>query len=106
VKPGTPNYEAKQASLQRELNRIAGDTEDSGILPSNVESLSSATLFTDSETTTPAGQVIPPGGTLKKTGTEAKDSINMRPLPALKAYRPQIPVPRNEIDKKEPALSR
>lgn len=43
---------------------------------------------------------------LRKTGAEAYETINMRPLPALKSYKPTIPVPRTNIRVKEPELSR
>lgn len=106
--PAPPGYLEQRANLQRELGRIAGDTSDSSIMPLQVDQLSTQALTqppaqTSSETT---GTVIPPGGQITKRGAEAQENINMRPLPALKAFEPQVPVPRNRIDIKEPALSR
>lgn len=101
-------YKARQASLQRELNRIAGEASDEPLLPGAADSLSTGS-FVDSQSTGPASAEetpLPPGGKVTVTGKDAQEEIQMRPLPALKAYRPQIPVPRNQIDKKEPALSR
>ncbi len=106
--PAPPTYLEERANLRRELGRIAGDTTDSSIMPLNVEQLSTQTLTQspDQASNQTTGPVIPPGGRITKRGTEAQENINMRPLPALKAFEPQVPVPRNQIDIKEPALSR
>lgn len=106
--PAPPTYLEERANLQRELGRIAGDTSDSGIMPLNVEHLSTQTLTQspDQASNETTGPVIPPGGRITKRGAEAQENINMRPLPALKAFEPQVPVPRNQIHIKEPALSR
>lgn len=101
-------YKARQASLQRELNRIAGDASEEPALPETANSLTTSSFVSD-RTTDPAASEetpLPPGGKVTVKGKDAQEEIQMRPLPALKAYRPQIPVPRNEIEKKEPALSR
>lgn len=94
-------YVQQKDTLQQELDRIAGESGDAQSLPSLADT--TITTFTDANdpaTTTGAG------GTITKRGAEAQQSINMRPLPAVKAFRPQMPVPRNNIDVKEPALSR
>jgi hypothetical protein len=99
----TATYEQKKASLQQELERVAGQAGDAAMMLPSLED-TATTGFVDSAST---GTAMPPGGTLTKRGTEAKDSsIKMKTLPAVKAFRPQIPVPRNEVDVKEPALSR
>ncbi len=92
-------YDERKATLQQELDRIAGDSGNARSLPSAADT--TITTFTDNADPVPAV-----GGTITKRGAEAQESINMRPLPAVKAFRPQMPVPRNNIDEKEPALSR
>lgn len=85
-----------QADLKTELQRIAGETDDQPV---------AQTTATAAETTSTELQ-IPPGGQVVKRGKEAQQEVNMKPLPALKAFEPQIPVPRVQVEKKEPALSR
>jgi len=111
--PAAPvlDYQSRERMLQQELNRVAGEV-NAEMTPVPTASLTTDSLL-QSPASTPADrptsgtpQEIPPGGTVTKRGKEAQDNINMRPLPALKAYKPQIPVPRNQIEKKEPDLSR
>lgn len=96
-------YDSKKAAIQKELDRIAGQSGDEGILPSLEDTVITTESLLNAQ---PAGTTIPEGGTLTKRGKEAQESINMRPLPAVKAFRPSIPVPRNRLDTKEPGLSR
>ncbi len=96
------NYDKSKANIQKELDRIAGESGEAAILPS----LEDTKITTESLFSADAGSTIPEGGTLTKRGKEAQESINMRPLPAVKAFRPSIPVPRNETQTKEPGLSR
>ncbi len=95
-------FDKQKSQLQQELDRIAGESGNAQSLPSLADTV--ITTATDSATTD--GGSHPAGGSLTKRGPEAKEAINMRPLPAVKAFRPQIPVPRNNLEKKEPALSR
>lgn len=100
-----PDFDREKATLQQELNRIAGQVD----MPTT-ETRADLKVTTGAVGTAVEAEVTsgtyPAGGTLTKRGKEAQENINMRPLPAVKAFRPQIPVPRNEIDKKEPGLSR
>lgn len=103
-----PDMTARKASLERELSMPAGETNDTLLpLPPVAELLSTATLLEATATTAVPGVTsYPEGGKMTKRGKDAQENINMKPLPALKAFRPQIPVPRNQVDKKEPGLSR
>lgn len=97
-----------QADLKNELQRIAGQDDDA---PVALTTGTDGGNTTDSETVSLDGQTtdglqIPPGGQVVKRGKEAHQEVNMKPLPALRAFEPQIPVPRIQIEKKEPALSR
>lgn len=99
-----PDFEAQKADLQKELDRIAGQAGDASLTLPSLEDAATTSFAGHSATGT---TTVPEGGTLTRRGVEARDeSIQMKPLPAVKAFRPQIPVPRNEVDVKEPALSR
>lgn len=101
----TDEYKQRQVSLQQELNRVAGQADELEPISTTDTELADEKVYEDTGTTaTHTG--YPDGGTLTKRGPEARESINMRPLPAVKAFRPQIPVPRVEIHMKEPGLSR
>jgi len=96
-------YLTAEERMQAELQRVAGQSSEAPTLTAmTTESLLQTTQPDDSGSTT----TYPEGGTMTKRGKDAQENINMRPLPAVKAFRPQIPVPRNQVDEKEPALSR
>ena len=100
-------YTEQRASLSNELSHIAGEV-DSAPSAGTSEPLDgfSAPQKTLVEVGDSASSVSQDGSQVVKRGAAAQETINMRPLPPVKAFRPQLPVPRNEINKKEPALSR
>jgi len=96
-------YQTAEERMQAELARVAGQSSEAPTLTAmTTESLLQTTQPGAQGTTT----TYPEGGRMTKRGKDAQENINMRPLPAVKAFRPQIPVPRNQVDEKEPALSR
>lgn len=43
---------------------------------------------------------------ITKRGAQATETLRMRPMPALKPFEPKRPVPRLDVERKEPGLSR
>lgn len=109
-----PKRTELKASLDRELGRIASQTDEeldatgaTTTATAQEDLPTTGKIYVDTGTSmTYAAGEIPEGGQVTRRGRDAQDSISMKPLPPLKAYRPAPPVNRTRTDIKEPGFSR